>query len=237
MSSRQTSNWISLSDMMTGLMLVFMLIAVLTISQVVAKENERQELLTKFDVSKEEIYNDLENAFGKKKNDWGVEVTRDLVVKFNNPDLLFDIDGSALKPEYITILDEFIPTYLNIVNNPKYADKIKEIRIEGHTADYTDIHPNYMSTVSLSQDRANSVLAHLRDSFTFQSLQKKDQDQLTFWFSANGLGNGRTLDRDGQFSYETSGVVSPLSRRVEFRIVTNSDELIDEIISKQKLEN
>lgn len=233
MSSRQTSNWISLSDMMTGLMLIFLLIAILTISQVVAEQEQRQELLDEFDVSQAEIYQELENTFGRKSDEWGIEVTRDLVVKFNNPDLLFDTDAATLKPEYKTILDEFTPLYFGIVNKSKYADKIKEIRIEGHTADYTDAHPTYMSTVELSQARANSVLAYMRDTNAFTGLPQESQDKLTFWLSANGLGNGRALDSNGEYVFESSNGASPKSRRVEFRIVTNSDELIQQIINNE----
>lgn len=233
MSSRQTSNWISLSDMMTGLMLIFMLIAILTISQVVAEQEQRQELLDEFDVSQAEIYQELENTFGRKSDEWGIEITRDLVIKFNNPDLLFDTDAATLKPEYKAILDEFTPLYLSIVNKPQYADKIKEIRIEGHTADYTDTHPTYMSTVELSQARANSVLAYMRDTGAFTGLTPESKDKLTFWLSANGLGNGRALDSNGEYVYESANGASPKSRRVEFRIVTNSDELVQQIINNE----
>ncbi|MEX1087338.1 MAG: hypothetical protein WEC58_02320, partial [Candidatus Paceibacterota bacterium] len=154
MSSRQVTNWISLSDMMTGLMLVFLLIAVLSIAQVVAKEEERQELLNEYDLSKEEIYNDLEDTFGDKKEEWGIEISRDLSIKFQNPDVLFGYLSSDISSEFETILEEFIPSYLKIINKEKYQDKIKEVRVEGHTADWND----YMFTVKLSQERANAVL-------------------------------------------------------------------------------
>ena len=233
MSSRQVTNWISLSDMMTGLMLIFLLIAILTISQVVAEQEQRQELLDEFDTSQAEIYQELENTFGSKSSDWGIEVTRDLVVKFNNPDLLFDSDAASLKPEYQAILDEFTPLYVAIVNKDKYADKIKEIRIEGHTADYTDAHPTYISTVELSQARANSVLSYMRETSAFVNLSEPSKNKLTFWFSANGLGNGRSLDDASKYVYKTMNSISPKSRRVEFRIVTNSDELIQQIINNE----
>ncbi|MFT7591756.1 MAG: outer membrane protein OmpA-like peptidoglycan-associated protein [bacterium] len=233
MSSRQTSNWISLSDMMTGLMLIFLLIAILTISQVVTEQEQRQELLDEFDTSQAEIYQELENTFGKKSEDWGIEVTRDLVVKFNNPDLLFDSDSANLKPEYKAILDEFTPLYVGIINKEKYADKITEIRIEGHTADYTERYPTYMSTVELSQARANSVLSYMRETIVFTNLTAPSQEKLTFWFSANGLGNGRALDDSSEYVHKSENQISPISRRVEFRIVTNSDELIQQIINNE----
>ncbi len=237
MSSRQTSNWISLSDMMTGLMLIFLLIAVLTISQVVAQENERQQMITEYDLSKEEIYSDLEEAFGGKKDEWGIEIARDLSIKFQNPDLLFDTDDSNLKDNYKQILDDFIPKYLAIVNKEEYKNRIREVRIEGHTAEVSPAHPTYMSTIALSQNRANSVLAYTLENEYFLSLSEQDKNKLLFWFTANGLGKGRTLDANGEYTFESGQSISPTSRRVEFRIVTTSEELIEEIISKQKLTN
>lgn len=237
MSSRQTSNWISLSDMMTGLMLIFLLIAVLTISQVVTQEKDRQQMIIEYDLSKEEIYSDLEEAFGGKKDEWGIEIARDLSIKFQNPDLLFDTDDSNLKDNYKQILDDFIPKYLAIVNKEEYKNRIREVRIEGHTAEVSPAHPTYMSTIALSQNRASSVLAYTLENEYFLSLSERDKNKLLFWFTANGLGKGRTLDTNGEYTFESGESISPTSRRVEFRIVTTSEELIEEMISKQKLTN
>lgn len=218
--------------MMTGLMLTFLLIAILVTMQVVNQQREQQQIVTDYQNTKEEIYNDLQEAFKTKEDDWGIEITRDLVVKFKNPDLLFAPDEATLKSEYQSILDEFIPLYLGIVNKPDYQDRIKEVRIEGHTADYSAAHPTYMSTISLSQNRSNAVLEYILQDRYFSQLSFEDQEKLRFWFSANGLGNGRTLDVAGSFTYNSKNNVSPNSRRVEFRILTTSEELIDEIINR-----
>lgn len=231
MASHQASTWISLSDMMTSLMLIFMLIAIITISEVKRQETENNRLVTEFRQTQLELHKELKQTFDPYKDEWGIEVTDDLVVKFNNPDLLFDTDTSTIKPEFSTILDEFIPRYLQIVNSSRYANKIKEIRIEGHTADETEKNPTYMSLVELSQARADAVLAYIRDSRAFTSLPNMDKEKLMFWFSANGLGNGRALDANGNYRFISNKSISPISRRVEFRIVTNSEELVREISS------
>ena len=218
--------------MMTGLMLTFLLIAILVTMQVINQQREQQQIVTDYQNTKEEIYNDLQEAFKTKEDDWGIEITRDLVVKFKNPDLLFATDEATIKSEYQSILDEFIPLYLGIVNKPEYQDRIKEVRIEGHTADYSAAHPTYMSTISLSQNRSNAVLEYILQDRYFSQLSFADQEKLRFWFSANGLGNGRTLDDAGSFTYNSKNNVSPNSRRVEFRILTTSEELIDEIINR-----
>ena len=230
MSSNQSTVWMSLSDMMTGLMLIFLLISILTISQVILRQEQRQKIVEDFEASKIEIYQDLEEAFGDKKDEWGIEITEDLVVKFHNPDLIFEADSSIIIGDYSDILNEFAPLYLSIINDEKYSDTIKEVRIEGHSAYFSYYHPTYLSLISLSQDRANSVLEYIRETSAFRLLLDEDQEKLTFWMSANGLGNGRALDENGEYVYITKNPVSASSRRVEFRIVTNSEELIQKII-------
>jgi len=72
------------------------------------------------------------------------------------------------------------------------------------------------------------------DSRYYNSLNSDVKNRIKFWFTANGLGNGRTLDSDGEFTFYSDKDISTNSRRVEFRIITTSDELIEEIINKQK---
>ncbi|MEX2410379.1 MAG: hypothetical protein WD607_03235, partial [Candidatus Paceibacterota bacterium] len=135
-----------------------------------------------YDLSKEEIYNDLEDAFGDKKEDWGIEISRDLSIKFQNPDVLFGYLSADISTEFNIILDEFIPLYLEIINKDKYQDKIKEVRIEGHTAEW----PDYMFTVKLSQDRANAVLSNILNNTYYNNLSTNVKDKIKFWFTANG---------------------------------------------------
>ena len=223
MSSRQTSNWVSLSDMMTGLMLIFLLISILTISHTTGSIKE-------FENTKSELYEELERTFGGKRDEWGVEITRDLSVKFENPDVHFGYLSANITLNFQAILNEFIPLYIGIINKPKYSDKIKEVRIEGHTAAWDD----YLFTINLSQERSNAVLAYILASTHFATLEEDERDKIKFWFTSNGLGNGRTIDEGGEFTFYSKNNTSVKSRRVEFRIVTTSEELIDKIIGNLK---
>ncbi len=222
-----SSSWISLSDMMTGLMLIFLLISILTISHVVKAEELRKAKLVDFDNAKSEIYNDLKKILNDKEDKWGVEVSPDLSIKFDNPNVTFDHLSSDISPEFQSILDEFIPLYIDIINNPKYKEKIKEVRIEGHTGTWSD----YMFTVQLSQARADAVLSYILSSEKFHNLDVKEQERLKFLLSANGMGNGRMIDSEGEYIYVSNKESDIKSRRVEFRIITTSDELVDQIIN------
>ena len=227
MSKRDdASHWISMSDLMTGLMLIFLLIAILTISQIVKKEENKKELLQDYEAVKEQIHEDLQEAFADREEEWGIEISPDLIIKFSNPDVLFDRLSDDITPRFETILSEFVPQYLAIVNKTEYTDRIKEVRIEGHTAAWDD----YLFTIRLSQSRANSVLAYILASEAYTTLIQEDQDKLRFWLTANGLGNGQAIDESGEYVFFSKNPISADSRRVEFQIVTTTEELLEEIM-------
>jgi outer membrane protein OmpA-like peptidoglycan-associated protein len=115
----------------------------------------------------------------------------------------------------------------------KYTDKIAEIRIEGHT----DTKPigltadPYIDNMKLSQDRARNVLAFLRIQNCFINLQPTEKQSLQYWLTANGLSYGRAVDKHYKISYDSKQLIdNEKSRRVEFRIVTTSETIINEAL-------
>ncbi len=107
-----------------------------------------------------------------------------------------------------------------------------KVRIEGHTSSEGD----YIYNLQLSQDRTRNVMRFLLALDYFQKLGQKDKDRLQYWLTANGLSFGRQLDKTGREIYRTGAPADPTTcRRVEFRIVTASDELIKKAV--QKLSN
>ena len=58
---------------------------------------------------------------------------------------------------------------------------------------------------------------------------------LQYWITANGLSFGRTVDASDNLSiFSKQQIDNDKSRRVEFRIVTTSDEIIKQAINKMK---
>jgi outer membrane protein OmpA-like peptidoglycan-associated protein len=115
----------------------------------------------------------------------------------------------------------------------KYKDKIAEIRIEGHT-DTKPIGASgdpYIDNMKLSQDRGRNVLAFLRTQSCFSSLNRSEKERLQYWLTANGLSYGRTVDKSYKLTFESKKAVdNDKSRRVEFRIVTTSEAIINEAL-------
>lgn len=230
------SNWISFSDIMTGLMVIFMFIAISYIAEAQKKQKERDIIFEEFKATKEQLYSELENEFKDDFKKWQVELDKDLSIKFTNPDVLFESGQTTIRPDFIKILDDFLPRYFNVLMQEKYKDKIAEIRIEGHTdtvaAPKYDKDP-YIGNVILSQLRSAQVLKHFRNMEYYKRLTKKDELRLQFWLTANGLSYGRTLDNEKQLTALTGKPANnKLSRRVEFRIITTSENLVERVLKE-----
>lgn len=230
MSKNWSSQWITLSDMMTWLMLVFLLISILFIAEVKKNEENKKRILVEYNNVKSELYKDLKKAFEEKESEWNMTIQDNLTVKFNNDDVLFLPNNTNLTNWFKIILDDFIPKYLDIITNNKYNWKISEIRIEWHAWNCPDW--TYFYCLELSQWRSNSVLKYILNSNDYIKLDNIQKSKLNFLFTSNWMSNWKNLDKNLRYSYISwNGIDSNLSRRVEFRIVANTDELVDELIS------
>lgn len=230
------SNWISFSDIMTGLMVIFMFIAISYIVEVQEKQQERDIIFEEFKATKEDLFAELDKEFKDDFKEWDVELDKDLSIKFTNPDVLFQSGKSDIRPNFAQILDEFLPRYFDVLLQQKYTDKIAEIRIEGHTdtvpAPQYDSDP-YIGNVKLSQLRSAEVLKYFRDMPYYEQLSDSTEQKLQFWITANGLSYGRTLDSDKKLTtISGNSVNNRFSRRVEFRIITTSESLIERVLKE-----
>lgn len=228
--------WISLSDIMTGLMVIFMFIAISYIIEVQKKQKQRDIIFEEFKATKEELYAELKNEFKDDFKQWQVELDKDLSIKFTNPDVLFESGETTIRPYFASILDKFLPRYFNVLLQDKYKDKIAEIRIEGHTDTvplYKYDKDPYIANVVLSQLRATEVLKYFRKMDYYKKLSVESKLRLQFLITANGLSYGRTLDDDRQLTYNSQKPINnAFSRRVEFRIITTSEKLVQKVIDE-----
>ena len=159
-SNSNESNWMSFSDVMTGLMVIFMFIAISYMADVQKKQVMPFEELR---ATKEQLYAELEKEFKGDFSEWEVELDEDLSIKFTNPEVLFNSGKSDIRPNFADILNQFLPRYFDILLDTNYTNKIAEIRIEGHTdtvpAPKYDSDP-YIGNVKLSQLRSSEVLKY-----------------------------------------------------------------------------
>lgn len=226
--------WLSVSDLMTGLMVIFLFVAIAYISRV----QKNQSVLTDYVETKNEMHDKLVKEFAGDTLKWQMAIGRDLTMKFKEPTVLFATGSYELTPRFKEILNEFLPRYFNILLNDSLSNKIQEIRIEGHTDTVPipryDPDP-YIANALLSQQRALSVIRYFRSMPAYQQYTPEQQRQLEFWLTANGLSYGKALDLNGQYTQKSGlPIDKDLSRRVEFRIVTSGDEVLENFVKKNQ---
>lgn len=230
---QRDNEWISISDMMAGLMMVFLLI---TISYMLISNNNQEALQKSNDELKHisdkmsaiaqehynlevALYHDLTQEFSKDLKAWNAVIDEGNTIRFREPDILFAAGEGEIKQRFKEVLDSFFPRYVAILSSTKYRDNIEEIRIEGHTSSEwkasTDIKDRYLENASLSQARAFSVL---RYCFSLPKIAK-NREWLISVLRANGLSFAKPLENE------------ELSRRVEFRTITKSKQRIEDILN------
>jgi outer membrane protein OmpA-like peptidoglycan-associated protein len=237
MSNKKDNFWIPYADLMTVLMVVFLFISIAYMGLVQFQKKEQDKIFEEYKNSKESLYNDLNKEFSNDFKKWNLELDKDLSIKFTNPEVLFESGKSDITPKFQSILSEFFPRYLSIILQDKYKDKIAEIRIEGHT-DNVAIYKtkdSYIDNIELSQNRSRNVLSFLRNLKFYKALNYKKEKMLKFWITANGLSYGRTLDNNKNLTYTSNKPIDKEnSRRVEFKIVTSSEKLVDKVLKNMK---
>jgi outer membrane protein OmpA-like peptidoglycan-associated protein len=222
----QEGHWVAVSDLMAGLMMIFMLISVVFMVDVETERNRIQDVAILYDHLRQELYKDLQEEFAEDLPTWGAEIDKDLSFRFNNSEILFDNGKSELKQQFKTILADFFPRYIRIITQDAYHDDILEIRIEGHTSSgwlgaYDD-DDAYIRNMDLSQARTRSTLG-----FVIGLDEVKDnKDWLKQYLTANGLSSAKVIRNE-------QGIEEPeRSRRVEFKVRPDADSRIATILDQ-----
>jgi outer membrane protein OmpA-like peptidoglycan-associated protein len=228
--------WIPYADLMTVLMAIFLFIAIAFMAEIQRQNKSKNKLIEDYQKSKKDIYDDLNTIFKNDFKRWNLELDKDLSIRFSDPKILFASQQEELPNKFKLILNDFFPKFLKVINNKKYRGKIQEVRIEGHTDDLPIVRNTvdpYIDNMTLSQTRARNVLFHFRRRPEYLRLSLEDRKYLSFVLTANGLSYGRTLDKNKKFSYQTSKTINrDFSRRVEFKIVTSSEQIIKDLASQ-----
>lgn len=234
MAHKKDSFWITYADLMTVLMIIFLFISLSYMGLMEYQRKNQTEIVTQYQQTRVHLYNDLQKAFVNDFASWNIELNKDLSIKFSNPEVLFLPGQSTVSETFKGILSKFFPKYLDIISKPEYRDKITEIRIEGHT-DETPLNLSndpYIDNIKLSQDRSRQVLSYLRSLPCYSSLSSIKKKELQYLLTANGFSFGRTVDSTGRLTIQSNSPVdNRRSRRVEFKIVTSSEKLVEEIIT------
>jgi outer membrane protein OmpA-like peptidoglycan-associated protein len=223
---QEESHWLSVSDLMAGLMMVFLFIAVALMQSAVSERDAMADIAKTYRDTQMAIYEALMDEFADELKRWNADIDQEtLTFTFKSPEVLFDEGKSALKVEYKNLLADFFPRYLEVLQ--PYRETISEIRIEGHTNSqwntYVSDDEAYFKNMELSQGRTRAVLEYLFEipkSLQYLSWMKSN-------VAAVGLSSSKLI-------YNKQGIEdTESSRRVSFRIITNADEQIGKILNKK----
>ena len=210
---KSDDHWRSISDIMSGLMIVFMFIAVAFMMQL-------QNKIIEYTDAKNKIYNALYEEFKNDLPKWNAEIDeKTLTFRFKEPDILFSVGSDNLTWQFQQILNDFLPRYIKIISQEEYKDYVEEIRIEGHTDPFwfgaTTRQEEYLNNMKLSQSRTQAVLSY---AINMPALQNNLEWIITK-VTANGLSSSQPIKINGQID-------AKLSRRVDFRIRTTTEKII-----------
>ncbi len=217
-------HWLSVSDLMSGLMIVFLFIAIAFMRHTQNEKKKIEDVAVAYQQNQVAIFNELNQEFAQDLAKWKASIDREtLSFQFNAPEVLFETGSSSLNGQFKAILDSFIPRYLKVLE--KFRGSIDEVRIEGHTSsewdDKTSSDLAYFKNMELSQDRTRSVLDY---AYFNTAIDATKREWIKGSFAAVGLSSSRLKkDAQGQEDRERS-------RRVSFRVITNADIQIRQIL-------
>jgi flagellar motor protein MotB len=223
-------NYIAFSDIMTCLMIIFLFIAISYIMEVFSSTFVKDKM---YNTISEEMIEDLDSVNAK--------LGKDLSIRFfsnsnSGRDTLFRTGDNRMTDEFRKRLDLVWPKYQKIITKDSFLNYIGEIRIEGHT----DTMPpknsslsSYEFNLNLSSLRAQDVLNYIRGMPCYVSLDSAKRKRLDFLMTANGMSYSRILNDSSELVYlsENKRIDPEKSRRVEFRIVSTNEKLIQKLTS------
>ena len=219
----EESHWLSVSDLMAGLMMVFLFISVALMREAFLERDQIKEIAVAYQENQVAIYNSLMSEFEKDLDKWQADIDGEtLSFVFKSPDVLFDRGEALIKPKFKVILDDFFPRYMSVLRG--YLDSINEVRIEGHTSSvwnqWTNDSEAYFKNMELSQGRTRSVLNYV---YNLKNIESERQ-----WIKRNiaavGFSSAKLIiDKTGKEDRSRS-------RRVTFRVITNSETQIRKIL-------
>lgn len=202
--------WITMTDLMTGLVLVFIVMFFYTymtshlemVKQTLAKENATKA---------------LEDTLKSQNLNATIDPVSG-VVKISNLEL-FELGSYTLSESGKKYLDKFAPAYLDSIFSNNYLNKnIDKIVIQGHTDSQTfkgkyNEDEQYMKNMELSLNRAYSVANYMTNT----PYNKENGNKLRKMILVEGASFSNPIIVNGKEDFAKS-------RRVELKLIMKKTE-------------
>jgi outer membrane protein OmpA-like peptidoglycan-associated protein len=195
--------WISYADLMTALMVLFlvvMAVALLAVTKTVS-QREKEEEQQRQDIQK--LLDRFEEV-AKQERFKGITIDRDRDVVDFGARAQFPFAKSTLAPEQQRLLRAFVPAILDRANDDLGKRVLKEIVVDG----FTDKTGSYLANLDLSLQRSQRVLCALF------ARPGPDEEPMTH----EHLELVRAIFVVGGYSFNAQKETDDESRRVEMRL-------------------
>jgi outer membrane protein OmpA-like peptidoglycan-associated protein len=189
--------WISFADLMSALMVLFLVVMSVALSSVTAQESSEGQ-------RNKDIQTILNGLEEEAKNFPGIVVDETRQVISYGTRAQFELNSSTLTSEQQALLRAFVPAILRQANSDLGKRVLKRIVVEG----YTDKTGSYLSNLNLSLQRSQRVLCSMFAK-PLAGEMALTQDQLE---------DIRALFLVGGYSFNAAKDTDALSRRVEMRL-------------------
>lgn len=201
--------WITMTDLMTGLVLVF----IVMFFYVYVHNHFHQVEQT---LAKEHANKILQSTLKNEKIEASIDAISG-VVKISDLEL-FELNSYELSDKGKAYLDKFAPAYFDSLFSTEYLDQnIDKIIIQGHTDSQTfagefSEDEQYMKNMELSLKRAYSVAEYMTNT----SYDKVNGERLRKMIIVEGASFSNPVLEDGKENFDKS-------RRVELKIVMKNN--------------
>lgn len=148
-----SSIYLSIGDLMSGLLMFFMLLFITALLQLAEKDAPKRVVIG--------------NVVGQmKSNNINVKVNPETGDVSIQESILFAKGSTELKPEGKDFLRGFIPVYSGVIfSKPEFEKEVSRVVIEGHTSSEGD----YQTNLQLSLLRSASVYRYIFSEMNFQT--------------------------------------------------------------------
>lgn len=191
--------WISFADLMTALMVLFLVVMGVALLAVTKNVTEREKAEEQH---RKDIELILERFTEAAKRYDGIKVDKERRVIDFGDRARFAFGKSNLAADQESVLRQFVPEILTLANDNIGKRVLKRVVVEG----YTDKTGSYLSNLNLSLQRSQRVLCTMFATGGANLLSNQQKEDVRSLFLVGGYSFNAAKDTDDE------------SRRVEMRM-------------------
>lgn len=208
--ARQTANkrnrdeaekpfWISFADLMTALMVLFLVVMGVALLAVTKNVSEQERMQEQHRKNIEKIMDRFEAAAKQYES---IKVDRNRQVINFGQQAQFEFGKWGLNAQQEDLLRKFVPEMLNLANDELGKSILKRFVVEG----YTDKTGTYLANLNLSLQRSQKVLCTMFATSGTSLLSAEQKEQVRGLFFVGG------------YSFNAAKDTAEESRRVEMKL-------------------